>query len=256
MIETQYDLSKKAPWWQRKDVKQVGFLWLLLTIGIGFISTAVITWAMGTPASETQDQNIRLMQIFTWAASPVAGFVGAICVKMLSTKKHYGDLPPPESEHQIDNSPRAAALWLVVSSLLCLFALIFGLVIMQSDARVPAEGEAIHVNVTGNQWVWNFDYPRNNVRSNELYLPIDKTVEFTVTSKDVKHSFWIVQMGVKVDANPGYKTEVTVTPNRLGTFDVRCAELCGLLHAYMQNQVHVVTQAEYDEWIRSQGGRI
>mgnify|MGYP003334029509 FL=1 len=61
-------------------------------------------------------------------------------------------------------------------------------------------------------------------------------------------------MGIKVDANPGYVTEVTVTPNRIGNFDVRCAELCGLLHAYMQNQVHVVSKADYDAWLISQGG--
>lgn len=116
------------------------------------------------------------------------------------------------------------------------------------------EAKAIHINVTGNQWVWNFDYPNNKVRSNELYLPVDEPVIFSVTSKDVKHSFWIVQMGVKMDANPGYTTEIAVTPSRIGTYDVRCAELCGLLHAYMQNQVHVVSRGDYDKWLKSQGG--
>lgn len=256
MSDTQYDLSKKSPWWKRQDVRHVGVIWLALTIGIGFVATNVITWAMGEPASDVQAQNIRLMEIFTWASAPVAGFVGAICLKMLATERHYGDEPPAESEHQIENSPRAAATWIVVSSLLCLFALVLGLVIMQSETRVVSEGEAIRVNVTGNQWVWNFDYPREGVRSNELYLPVDRTVEFTVTSKDVKHSFWIVQMGIKVDANPGYKTEILVTPNKLGIFDIRCAELCGLLHAYMQNQAHVVSEAEYVDWITRQGGKI
>ena len=62
-------------------------------------------------------------------------------------------------------------------------------------------------------------------------------------------------MGVKVDANPGYVTEVAVTPNRIGIFDVRCAELCGLLHAYMQNQVHVVSKQDYENWLKEQGGQ-
>ena len=256
MTDTQYDLSKKAPWWKRQDLRHVGVLWVILSAGIGFIATNIIKWAMGEPASDVQIQNIRLMEIFTWASAPVAGFVGAICLKMLSTKKHYGDEPPAESDHQIDNAPRAAATWIVISSLLCLFALVIGLVMMQSEARVPSDGETVHVNVTGNQWVWNFDYPKEGIRSNELYLPVDQTVEFTVTSKDVKHSFWIVQMGIKVDANPGYKTEVTVTPNKIGIYDVRCAELCGLLHAYMQNQAHVVSRADYEAWVESQGGKI
>jgi cytochrome c oxidase subunit 2 len=69
---------------------------------------------------------------------------------------------------------------------------------------------------------------------------------------DVKHSFWLVQMGVKIDANPGVFTETAVTPNKIGTFDIRCAELCGLLHAYMQNKVIVESQEDYDKWIASQ----
>jgi cytochrome c oxidase subunit 2 len=56
-------------------------------------------------------------------------------------------------------------------------------------------------------------------------------------------------MGIKMDANPGVTTEAAVTPNKIGVFDVRCAELCGLLHAYMQTKVHVVSQSDYDKWV-------
>ena len=191
-----------------------------------------------------------LMGIFTWAASPVAGLVAALALTSLMGKRHYGDNPPPDADHEIRNSPRAAATWLVVSTLLCLFALITGLVVLQKDSESILDAKAININVTGQQWVWNFDYPESNgVRSEVLYLPIDRPVVFHITSKDVKHSFWVVQMGIKMDANPGYVTETAVTPNKIGVFDVRCAELCGLLHAYMQNKVHVVSQADYDAWL-------
>ena len=63
-------------------------------------------------------------------------------------------------------------------------------------------------------------------------------------------------MGVKVDANPGVFTETSVTPTRLGTFDIRCAELCGLLHAYMQNKVIVQSQGDYDAWLATQGNTV
>ena len=88
--------------------------------------------------------------------------------------------------------------------------------------------------------------------SEVLHLPVDRPVVFHVTSKDVKHSFWIVQLGVKVDANPGVFTETAVTPNKVGIFDIRCAELCGLLHAYMQNKVIVESKEDFDKWIASQ----
>jgi cytochrome c oxidase subunit 2 len=246
--------GKKPNWLKRKDVQQVAALWVILSIGIGWIAGEVISRSMGTAASDVMEETITMMKVFTWVSAPIAGFVGAICLKMLSTKLHRGDLPPPDADHSIEKSPRAAAVWIVLSSLLCLFAVVFGLVVMQEDAKTLQASEAVHVNVMGNQWVWNFDYPNNNVRSQQLYLPVGKPVVFHISSKDVKHSFWIVQMGVKMDANPGYTTELAVTPNKIGVFDVRCAELCGLLHAYMQNQVHVVSKEDYDAWLISQGG--
>jgi cytochrome c oxidase subunit 2 len=59
-------------------------------------------------------------------------------------------------------------------------------------------------------------------------------------------------MGIKVDANPGVFTETAVTPNKIGVFDIRCAELCGLLHAYMQNKVVVESRDDYEKWLASQ----
>lgn len=244
-------LTQKSKWWSKKDVKLTAFLTVIFTAIVGFVGTGFHTFFMPDPASESMAEVIRLIRVFTWAAAPVVGIVGAMAVVSLMTKSHYGDNPPPDTEHSIRNSPRAGALWVVVSSVLCLFAVVTGLVVLQEDSKAILKDKAIQVNVTGQQWVWNFDYA-NGARSNVLYLPVDKPVVFNITSKDVKHSFWIVQMGIKMDANPGYVTQSAVTPNKIGVFDIRCAELCGLLHAYMQNKVHVVSQAEYDQWLKVQ----
>ncbi len=243
-------VTNKARWWKSADVKKTAILWVVITPIIGYVATEVQLRSIGAPASEVMASVKSLMGIFTWAASPVAGLVAALALTSLMGKRHYGDNPPPDADHEIRNSPRAAATWLVVSTLLCLFALITGLVVLQKDSESILDAKAININVTGQQWVWNFDYPESKgVRSEVLYLPVNRPVVFHITSKDVKHSFWVVQMGIKMDANPGYVTETAVTPNKIGVFDVRCAELCGLLHAYMQNKVHVVSQADYDAWL-------
>jgi len=244
--------STQSPqWWKKPDVKKTFILWVILTPLIGYFGTLFHTHYIEAPASETMSGVIDLIRTFTWAASPVAGLVAAMCVTVLTAQRHYGDNPPQEADHQISNSPRANAIWIVVSALLCLFALIGGMIVLQKDSEAVLESTAIQMKVTGQQWAWNFDYP-NGARSEDLYLPVNKPVVFHVTSVDVKHSFWIVQMGIKVDANPGYTTETAVTPNKIGVFDLRCAELCGLLHAYMQNKVYVVSQADYDAWVAKQ----
>jgi cytochrome c oxidase subunit 2 len=121
---------------------------------------------------------------------------------------------------------------------------------------VASAPNAMIVNVTGQQWVWTFSYPENgNVESDQLYLPVNRPVVFHVTSKDVIHSFWVVQMGIKIDANPGQVTTTSVVPDTLGNFDVRCAELCGLLHAHMQTKTHVVSTTDFASWIKAREGR-
>lgn len=235
-------------WWKKADVKKTLILWIILTIVVGFVGSQFHIVMMPDPASDVMSGVITLMSVFTWAAAPVVGLVGAMCITVLTSGGHYGEQPPPEADHKISNSPRANAVWITVSAFLCLFALVTGLVVLQKDSNSILEDKAIDINVTGQQWVWNFDY-ENGSRSNTLYLPVDKPVVFHVTSVDVKHSFWVVEMGIKIDANPGYTTETAVTPNKIGVFNVRCAELCGLLHAYMQTKVHVVSQADYDKWL-------
>ena len=165
-------LMRKSKWWSKKDVKLTAVLAVIITVIVGFVGTWFHTYFMPDPASETMSEVIKLIRVFTWAASPVVGLVGAMAVVTLLTKSHYGDNPPPDADHAVRNSPRIGALWIVVSSILCLFAVITGLVVLQEDSKAILEDQAIEVNVTGQQWVWNFDYA-NGARSNVLYLPVD-----------------------------------------------------------------------------------
>lgn len=251
-LETQ----KRPSVFERKDVKQTVFFWVIFTAIIGYVAAEVQTRSMSVAASETMSTTIHMMRVFTWVAAPVAGLVAAMAATTLISKLHFGDTPPEEADHQIRTSPRLAATWLVVSSVLCLFAVVWGTIVLQKDNAALLDAKAMNINVTGQQWAWNFDYVDNGLaRSSDLYLPVNKPVVFHVTSTDVIHGFWIVQMGIKVDANPGYVTEASVTPDKIGIYDLRCAELCGLYHAFMQTKVHVVSQADYDTWVKSHGGQ-
>ena len=256
MTEMKPHTKSKPRWWEKRDVRKAAILSVVLTPIIGYLASEVQVRLMGPPASQVMRTTENLMYIFTWAAAPVMAIVFAIAIVSLTEKVHYGDNPPEEADHEIRNSPKANIIWVTVSAILCLFAVVGGMVVLQHDNESILDDKAVDVNVTGQQWLWNYDYPNTNgVRSNELHLVINKPVVFHVTSVDVKHSFWIVELGVKVDANPAVVTEVAVNPNKLGVFNVRCAELCGLLHAYMQNKVYVQTQEDYDKWLASQPKR-
>jgi cytochrome c oxidase subunit II len=119
------------------------------------------------------------------------------------------------------------------------------------------------VNVIGKQWSWDFNYieagsyepgaqvlldgkPGILPQLPALYLPVNKRVEFVLTSRDVIHSFWVPQFLMKLDMIPGKVNRFQVTPTEVGTFQGKCAELCGAFHASMLFQVQVVPQAAFD----------
>jgi cytochrome c oxidase subunit 2 len=107
--------------------------------------------------------------------------------------------------------------------------------------------------VIGQQWQFSYRYPTyGGVETPHLVLPVDRTVELHVTSLDVIHSFWAYGLGVKADANPGVDNVAYVIPERVGTFDIRCAELCGIWHGFMFDTGRVVTPEEFASWIGAQ----
>lgn len=236
--------KKKIRW------NELIIIWLVLSAITVVGSMTIIPRLMPRAASNTMHLTILTVVVFSVAAAPVGSLVYAVAAYGL---RHWrsgsGDEPPADGPALRGNN-LITGVWLVVSTLLCVFLLVWGLAALSTDDAAAARS-SMTVDVTGQQWLWTFHYPGTSVTSNSLYLPINRTVTFDVTSLDVVHGFWILQMGVKIDANPGVTTTVTVTPNKLGTYDVRCSELCGLYHAYMTAQVHVVTPAQYRTWLAS-----
>ncbi len=116
----------------------------------------------------------------------------------------------------------------------------------------PASHTVLDVQVIGQQWKWTYRYPSfGGFETNQLVIPDNTTVAFNVTSLDVIHSFWAYQLGVKADANPGQNNVAFTTPTQLGTFTVRCAELCGLWHGAMYNSGTVVPPSAFETWAKT-----
>jgi cytochrome c oxidase subunit II len=80
-------------------------------------------------------------------------------------------------------------------------------------------------------------------------LPVDRPVKFDITSQDVVHSFWVPEFRLKQDAVPGNPTHMRLTPDRIDKYPVVCAELCGIGHSTMRQQVRVVSVADFDDWV-------
>lgn len=127
------------------------------------------------------------------------------------------------------------------------------------DEVVPNPGLRIHV--TAFQWQWLFSYP-NGVslagspqRPAQLVVPADTTVQFTMIGRDVIHSFWVPELRFKRDAFPKRETAFDLVFPDVGTFPGRCAEFCGLRHADMTFDVHVLSPEMFRAWLAKQAAR-
>jgi cytochrome c oxidase subunit 2 len=239
----------------RHAIRHILGIWAGLT-AIGVV-IAVLSpgWLMPTAASSTMHLLILTVVVFSVAAAPVAALVYATALYALVRWRWRGEGVPPDGPPMRNNSV-VTSVWLVASSLLTVFLLVWGLAALSTDDAGGGGVNPMTVDVTGQQWVWSFSYPGTKVSSFELYLPVGRKINFDVTSKDVVHGFWIVQMGIKINANPGVITTASVTPDKIGVYDIRCSELCGLNHAFMETTVHVLSDSAFNSWLKSQPSRV
>jgi len=162
----------------------------------------------------------------------------------------------------VRGNQRLQTVWIVVTSVLVLSLAAYGTVRLEQDGAgsgggpspvVVPSGKKLQVQVIAQQWEFTYRFPEyGGVEVPHLELPVDQMVEMHVTSLDVIHSFWAYQLGVKADANPNVDNVVFVKPTREETFEVRCAELCGIWHGAMFDHGHVVSQAAFNTWIAQQ----
>ena len=113
----------------------------------------------------------------------------------------------------------------------------------------PNSNEVLPVQVIAQQWKFTYRYPTfGGFESPYLVLPVNTDIAFNVTSLDVIHSFWAYQLEVKADANPQQNNVAYTKTLQLGTFEVRCSELCGIWHGAMFNSGNVVSQSAFMAW--------
>ena len=245
-------LPDEKPFFSRAGGK-IFIIWLLMTVVgvlIGFYAPHHLLPTLVSAEGHTVWLTIVL---FTVLAAPVAAFVYAVGLYSLLGWRHKDsdtDAPPPDGPPMRGNGPMTV-LWLTASALLVVVLLVWGL--SEFTAEQVSHPDTLQVNVTGQQWLWTYSYPGTGVESRSLVLPLNRPVQFNVTSVDVTHGFWPAALGVQVDANPNVVTVITSTPNKLGGFTVRCSQLCGLYHAFMYSSGAVVTPQQFATWLHGQG---
>ena len=150
--------------------------------------------------------------------------------------------------------------WMAITSTVVIGLFVFGTVELivpagagggegPSPIWTPTSKTILPIQVIAQQWKFTYRYPTfGGFETDQLILPDNTTIAFHVTSLDVIHDFWAYQLGIKADANPQQDNVAFTTTDQLGSFTVRCDELCGLWHGAMYNYGKVVTKAAFESW--------
>jgi len=226
-----------------------------VVVGILVIAMAFLTYtglnSAGLMPVEASAQAVPIDWMWNLQVIAMSFLFALIVVPMFYSlvvfRRRKGDTA--DAEH-IEGNTTLEITWTVIPLFVVLLFAYLGAGSLAETRRV--DPQAMVIKVTGIQWSWKFEYPDYGIASDELHLPVGKQVLLQMTSTDVIHSFWVPEFRVKQDLVPGRVTELRITPTREGNYKVRCAELCGTSHAFMEKPVVVSSQAGFVAWIAEQ----
>jgi cytochrome c oxidase subunit 2 len=183
----------------------------------------------------------------------LSSFVFSLVIVMLfyalwKFKAKPGDESDGEPLH---GNTRLEVAWTLIPTVIVLFAGGYSWAVLD-EIEEPAKN-ALTVDVFSQQYAWSFGYPGKDMAwsEGELHVPVDRQVQFKMHAQDVIHSFWVPEWRIKKDNVPGITTTAIVTPNKVGTYQLICTELCGFGHASMRAKVVVEPPAKFREWVAS-----
>jgi len=181
----------------------------------------------------------------------------------------FNERANPTPSRITHNGPLEIA-WTVIPALILVVIAVPSFRLLSDQLIIPAP--EMTLKVTASQWHWNYGYPKSeggfsfdsiikeekDLKPGELrlltvdnaaYVPVGKVVEVDVTSQDVIHSFSVPSFGVKIDAIPGRLNKAWFKAEQEGVFHGQCSNICGINHAFMPIEIHVVSESAYQAWL-------
>lgn len=238
----------------KRAVITVAIIWIATTVLAELLLSAFEFHPFGASReAEISDDAFDFLVIL---ATPVTTFVLVVVGYSMFRYRAGSDQTtdaPPIRTHKL-----FITAWLVVTSALAVFV-IFNPGFSGLD-ELNAEPDAdLVIDIRAERWSWAISYPNGAQTQGALVIPVDTRIMFRVTATDVLHSFWIPAFRVKIDAVPGIETTTMLTAEEIVSFDdeplvrLQCAELCGVGHGRMWNEVTVLSKADFEAWLQARG---
>jgi cytochrome c oxidase subunit II len=212
------------------------------------------------PASDRSEPILNLW-IGSWIAAFAVGFImwGLILWAANRYKTKHAKMPR-QSRYNLPME-----IFYTIAPFIVIAVLFYYTVLAQNAVTKKVADPQVTIDVVGQKWSWTFNYKAANNpavgsdvweagtinKTPDLYLPVGKLIQFNLSSPDVIHSFWVPSFYEKLDVIPGRHNSLQMTPTAEGIFPGKCAELCGTYHSAMLFNVHVVSEADYNAYLKT-----
>ncbi|MEW6403536.1 MAG: cytochrome c oxidase subunit II [Chloroflexota bacterium] len=227
-----------------------------VVVGILVVVTSILTYVglslIGLMPVQASAQAVPIDWLWNLEMITISFLFSLIVVPMTYSlivfRRRRGDMT--DAEHMEGNYTLEITWTIIPLMIVVIFAYLGSYSLAQTQRVAP---DAMVINVTAQQFTWTFEYPeQGGFVTDQLHIPVGKQVLLRMESNDVLHSFWVPEFRVKQDVVPGRVTEYRITPSLIGAYKVRCSEMCGTSHSYMENFVVVSEQANFDQWVAEQ----
>jgi cytochrome c oxidase subunit 2 len=253
-----------------RGLKGASLLTLIAVVLAGCTSQSALGWLPTQRGLTNQVDRVIDLWVVSWMVLLVVGVITWILIIWAAVvyRRRKGQTGMPA---QLRYNMPIETFYTVVPLILVLGLFAFT-ARDQIEIETPLADPEVSIEVYGKRWAWDFNYLNENVYSAgvqarempggsvdidllpKLYLPVDQKVEIKIESRDVIHSFWVIDFLYKKDMIPARTNYWYFIPQEEGVFRGKCAELCGEYHSLMLFEVHVVSQDEYNRQISALRG--
>ena len=175
-----------------------------------------------------------------------------ITVAMVYFVIRYSRKRNPVPTH-VEENLTLEILWTGIPLVLFISMFYFGWVGYSDMRAIPAN--AMQIKVNARMWQWGFEYP-NGLKTDTLYVPVSKAVRVELKSSDVTHAFFIPAFRIKKDVYSNKVNDAWFQSEKIGRYDIACAEYCGLKHSGMYSAVYILEQNEFDRWYNNASAKV
>ncbi len=241
---------------------------LLLILPNSLLANEPKDWQLGFQQSASKSMtdivwfhDYMLLPIITGITAFVLFLLLYVCIRYRASKNKVAS--------KTSHNTFIEVIWTLVPCLILIVMAVPSFKVLYSQDEIPKAD--VTIKAIGYQWYWGYEYPDENIIfdsymiddkdlkenqprllsvDNAVYVPVNKVVKVMITANDVLHAWALPSFGVKRDAVPGRINETWFKADRTGTFYGQCSELCGIKHAFMPITVNVVTEDEYNNWLK------